>query len=212
MTETQQNQQTPMTTPANEQGGRPASSPPRQIFREHALQHYIRKNEESVLPRTISPLVFTACWIALVLTTLVGFFIWSIPVPNYLNTLGIPAPQDPSASTTQTTSILAFFPVSAQKYIETGQTVQLGDSTHESLLTGHITHVDTQHLNAIELSKRYTLSPTLVQSLPAYEVFVGTITTSQTIPLQNDTSSRVVIHYQQGTRQALSLLLNLSNP
>jgi len=212
MTETQQYQQTPMTTPANEQRGRPASSPPRQIFREHALQHYIRKNEESVLPRTISPLVFTACWIALVLTTLVGFFVWSIPVPNYLNTPGIPTSEDFSANTTQTTTILAFFPASAQNYIEIGQAVQVGGSTLKTPLTGHITRVDTQHLNAIELSKRYTLSPTQVQSLPAYEAFVGTITTSQTIPLQNDTSNRVVVRYQQGTRQALSLLLNLSNP
>jgi hypothetical protein len=212
MTEAQQDYQTPKMTTSQEPGEQPASSTPRQIFRAHALQHYMQQNEQSVLPRTISPLVFTYCWIMLSLTVLVGFFIWSIPVPNYLDTLGMPTPQGPSASTTETTSILAFFPLSAQAYIRSGQIVQVGGHPLESTLVGHITHIDTQHLNATELVKRYALSPALIQFLPASDVFVGTITTSQAIPLQNDTSGRVIVHYQQGTRQALSLLLDLSNP
>jgi hypothetical protein len=157
--------------------------------------------------------VFTYCWVVLALTTLVGFFIWSIPVPNYVDTLGMPILQESSASTTtQTTSILAFFPLSAQAYIRPGQIVHIGSPRLESTLTGRITRVDTQHLNVTELSKRYVVSPALVQFLPTSEIFVGTITTSQAIPLHNDTSSRVLIRYQQGTRQALSLLLDLSNP
>jgi hypothetical protein len=212
MTETQQDQHTPKTTTSQEQRDQPASSTPRQIFREHALQHYIQKNEQSVLPKTISPFVFTCCWIALSLTILAGFLIWSVPVPNYLNTLGMPIPQGSPASTAQTTSILAFFPLSAQAYIRPGQIVQVGGNTLESALAGHITHIDTQHYNATELVKSYALSPALVQFLPRSEVFVGTITTSQPIPLQNDTSGRVMVHYQQGTRQAFSLLLDLHNP
>jgi hypothetical protein len=208
MTETQQDQQTPKTTTSDEQRDQPASSMPRQIFREHALQHYIQKNEKSVLPKTISPFVFTCCWIALSLTILAGFLIWSIPVPNYLDTLGIP--QESQASTTQTTSILAFFPLSAQAYIRPGQIVQVGGNPLESTLAGHITSVDTQHLNVTELSQRYALNPTVVQSLPARDMFVATITTSQAIPLQHDISVRFIVHYQQGTRQALSLLLDLS--
>jgi hypothetical protein len=212
MTEAQQNFQTPMTTPPQEQRDQLASSTPQQIFRAHALQHYMQNNEQNILPRTISPVVFTCCWIALSLTILVGFLIWSIPVPNYLDTLGMPTPQGSSPNPTQTTSILAFFPLSAQAYIRLGQIVQVGGNPLESTLAGHITHIDTQHLNATALVKRYDLSPALIQFLPASEVFVGTITTSQAIPLQNDTSGRVIVHYQQGTRQALSLLLDLSNP
>ncbi len=211
MTKAQQDQYTAQTTTSQEQRDQPVSSMPRQIFREHALQHYMQKNEQSVLPKTISPFVFTCCWIALFLTTLAGFLIWSVPVPNYLNTLGMPIPQGSSASTTQTTSILAFFPASAQPYIQPGQIVQVGGNTLESALAGRITHVDTQHYHATELVKSYALSPALVQFLPRSEVFVGTITTSQPIPLQNDTSGRVMVHYQQGTRQAFSLLLDIRN-
>ncbi len=212
MTEAQQEYQISEMTASQEQRDQPASPPPRQIFRAHALQHYMQTNEQNILPRTISPFVFTCCWIALSLTILAGFLIWSIPVPNYLDTLGMPISQESSASTTQTTSILAFFPLSAQAYIRSGQIVQVGGNPLESTLAGHIIHVDTQHLNATALVKRYALSPALIQFLPTSEVFVGTITTSQAIPLQNDTSGRVIVHYQQGTRQALSLLLNLSNP
>jgi hypothetical protein len=212
MTEAQQDQQTLKTMPLREQRYQPASSPPRQIFREQALQHYIQKNEQTVLPRTISPFVFTCCWIVLALAILASFFIWSVPVPNYVETLGIPVIPESSASTTQTTSILTIFPLRAQAYIRSGQIVQVGGPTLEYPLTGHITSIDTQHLNTTELSQRYALSPTLVQSLPASEVFVGTITTSQAIPIQNDISSRVIVRYQQGTRRALSLLLGLSNP
>jgi hypothetical protein len=212
MTEAQQNQQTLKQTPSREQRDQPTSSPPRQIFREHALQHYIQKNEKSVLPQTLSPVAFICCWIMLALTILAGFFIWSIPVPNYVDTLGMPIRQGSSENTTQTTSILAFFPLSAQAYIRSGQTVQVGSAMHESPLTGRLTDVNTEHLNATELDKRYALSPALVQFLPKSEVFVGTIITSQALPLQSDTSDRVIIRYQQGTRQALSLLLDQTNP
>jgi hypothetical protein len=212
MTEAQQDQQTLKQPPSREQRDQPVSSPPRQIFREHALQHYIQKNEKSVLPRTISPFAFIYCWIVLALTILVSFFIWSIPVPNCVDTLGMPILQGSSTSTTQTTSILAFFPLSAQAYIRSGQTVQVTSPMLESPLIGRLTDVDTEHLNVTELSKRYALIPALVHFLPKSEVFVGTVTTSQAIPLQSDTSSRVIIRYQQGTKQALSLLLDQSKP
>ena len=212
MTEAQQEQPTLKRTPSRVQRDQPAASPRQQIFREQALQHYIQKNEKSVLPQTISPFVFTCCWTVLALTALIGFVIWSIPVPNYVDTLGMPILQgSPTSTTTQTTSILAFFPLKAQTHIRSGQIVQVGSPRLESTLTGHIVRVDTQHLNAIELVERYALNPALIQFLPASEVFVVTITTSQAIPLQNDTSSRVIVRYQQGTRQALSLLLDLSN-
>jgi hypothetical protein len=218
MNETQQYQYTPQAeftsapTTFQEQRDQAVSYVPRQIFREHALRHYMQKNEQSVLPKTISPFVFTCCWIVLCLTILAGFLIWSIPVPNYLNTLGMPIAQGSSASTTQTTTILAFFPLSAQAYIRSGQIVQIGGSTLESAVAGRITHVDTQHYNATELVKSYNLSPALVQFLSGSEVFTGTIMSAQPIPLQNDTSGRVIVHYQQGTREALSLLLDLRNP
>jgi hypothetical protein len=212
MTETQQNQQTSKTTISLEQKDQSSSSIPRQIFREHALQHYTQKNEKNVLPRTISPFMFICCWIALTLTILASLLIWSIPVPNYLDTLGIPTPQGSPGRTTQTTSILVFFPVSAQAYIRPGQVVQISGNTIDYTLAGRITHVDTQHLNMTELGKRYAFKPEMVQFLPATtDVFVGTITTSQAIPLKSDTSDRITVHYQQGTRQALSLLLDLSN-
>jgi hypothetical protein len=198
-----------MTT-SPQQHDQPALSTPRQIFREQALQHYIQKNEESVLPKTISPFVFTCCWIMLALTILGGFLIWLIPVPNYLDTVGIA--QEPPAGTTQTSSILAFFPLSARVYIRPGQIVQVGGNPSEVTLTCHITHVDTQRLNAKELGQRYALDPAMLQFPPSTEVFVGTITTSKAIPLQQDRNVRVIVRYQQGTRQALSLLLNLNNP
>jgi hypothetical protein len=206
MTQIQQDQDTPKMTTSPQQRDQPASPTPRQIFREHALQHYIQKNEESVLPKTISPFVFACCWIVLVLTILIGFLIWLIPVPNYLDTLGVA--QELPVSTTQTTSILALFPLSAQAYIRSGQIVQVGTNPNEVTLTGHITHVDTQHLSATELGQRYALEPEIVQLLPSTAVFVGTITTSKAIPLQQGRSVRVIVRYQQGTRQALSLLLS----
>lgn len=206
MTQTQQGEYAPKMTTVPQSQDQSASSAPRQIFREHALQHYIQKNEETVIPKTISPLVLTCCWIMLSLTILTGFLIWLIPVPNYLDTFGIA--QVFPASTRQTTSILAFFPLSAQAYIQSGQIVQVGNNPSEVTLTGHITHVDMQHLNATELGERYALDSTSLQFLPATEVFVGTITTVKAIPLQQDGSVRVVVRYQQGTKQAISLLMN----
>jgi hypothetical protein len=211
MAEAQQDQQASKTTAAHEQTDHSTSYTPRQIFREHALQQYIQKNEKTVLPKTISPFVFTCCWIALALSMLAGFLIWSIPVPNYLDTIGMPTLQGSSTNTAYTKNILVFFPLSAQAYIKPGQIVQVSGNNIDSTVVGHIMHVDPRHLNKTALEKQDAFRPELVQFLPSTEIFVGTITISQAIPAQNDTSNRVVVRYQQGTRQAISLLMDLSS-
>ena len=71
--------------------------------------------------------------------------------------------------------------------------------------------MDTQHLNAHEVGERYAVDSELLRFLPESQVFVGIITISQTIPLQNNASDRVTVRYRQGSRQVLSLLLDLSN-
>ena len=211
MTEAQQDQQASKTTRAHEQREQSISSTPRQIFREHALQRYIQKSEKSVLPKTISPFVFTCCWIALFLSMLTGFLVWSIPVPNYLDTLGIPALQGSSVNTMQTKTILVIFPLSAQAYIRPGQEVQVSGNNIDATVIGRIIHVDPHRLNKTALEKQYAFKPEMMQFLPAAEVFVGNIAISQAVPAQNDTSNRVTVRYQEGTRQAISLLLDLSN-
>ncbi len=207
----QQQQQASKGTAFQEPEDQSSSATPRQIFRTHALQHYMQKNEKNVLPRTISPLVFACCWIALTLTIVAGFLTWSIPVPNYLDTLGIPIAQgSPNTDATRTTTVLVFFPLSAQPYIQPRQAVQVSGNNIDSILTGRITHVDPSHLNTAGLGKQYALKPEMAQFLPAANVFVATVTLAQAIPLHNDTSYRVIVRYQQGTRRALSLLLDLS--
>jgi hypothetical protein len=43
----------------------------RSIFRERAMQHYLHKHEQDVLPRSVSPALFLFLWIALVLLLVV---------------------------------------------------------------------------------------------------------------------------------------------
>ncbi len=53
------------------------NSPQRRIFRERALQVYMRQHQPDVLPRLLAPGLFLFCWflLALLLCLLIGFLI-----------------------------------------------------------------------------------------------------------------------------------------
>ncbi|MBE3561784.1 MAG: hypothetical protein IMW89_21560 [Ktedonobacteraceae bacterium] len=53
------------------------NQPQRQIFRQHALQHYMQNSEQQVLPRAISPRIFVACWLIFLLLLGTGLLIIS---------------------------------------------------------------------------------------------------------------------------------------
>jgi hypothetical protein len=204
----QQLLQQPQATSSYQQGY-PASLGPQQIFREHAVRHYIQRSEQSVLPKTISPFVFMLCWLGLALTILISFLIWSVPLPNYVDTLGIPIPPHSAANTSATNTFLVFFPRGAQAYVQQGQTVKLNINSVSSPLTARITQFKTQPLQADAIKQRYGLNPNILQPFPPDGVLVGIVTTPQMISLQSLMGGRVIIRYQSGTIKALSLLLGM---
>lgn len=189
-----------------EQNGSNGPMQSRQIFREHAMQHYMQKNEQTIKIKTISPIVFTCCWIILTLIILAGFLVWSVPVPNYAETLAIAQP----AQNGKTSTLLAFFPTSARQYLQSGQTIQISGNTPQNTLTGHITTIDPQALGPLALGTRYQLQSDIVHLLPSTDFYVATITLTQPIPVPGDISTRLTLRYQQGTSRALSLFLNLN--
>ena len=63
--------------------------PKRQIFRESAIQHYIRNREKDVLLRIIPLPLAVFLWVLLSIFLMAGLFAWNERIPTYTNGTGI---------------------------------------------------------------------------------------------------------------------------
>ena len=186
----------------------PQTQPRRQIFRQHAIQQYIQSGAKDTLPKTISPFTFTLWWILLLLTLLIGLFIWSIPIPYYAYAPGIVLGQQLLSHPTHGAQVLVFFPASARSRLHRGQPVLVRMEVDGLQIAGHLEHITSQPLTPEEIGNRYALSADQLQALPP-AIIIGTVRLHQRRLLQRYIGSSVRVQYQEGTRHILSLLLNI---
>ena len=97
----------------------------RPIFRDAAIKYSIQSREKSVLPRFVSPPVFTLLWIFFALCIIAGVLAWNVQIPTYVASTGfVTGPDQPVASQGQT-SVILFIPASSFALLKDGQTVQI---------------------------------------------------------------------------------------
>lgn len=99
----------------------------RPIFRDAAIKYYMQGREKSVLPRFVSPPVFTLLWIFFALCVIAAILAWNIQIPTYVASTGlVTGPDQPAATTIQDqTSVILFIPASSFALLKDGQTVQI---------------------------------------------------------------------------------------
>src|SRR5690348_13240933 len=111
--------------------------PRRQIFRESAMQQYIQRREQDVLPQIISPPVFACSWFLLALILLAGLLAWSAELPTDEAASGVIIQQQQKTATNSTAQAIIFFPSADASQLHTGQPIQLtiGSTTMNSTIT-----------------------------------------------------------------------------
>ena len=130
----------------------------RSIFREEALQYYKQRSSRDVLPRYISPPVFLAFWIFILLGMGLLLVAWNIRLPVYQSGTAviINARQTPYQGQGTDMLALVFFSPTQAKTIHQGMPIQLLLNSSQPL-EERLTTVTTVPLSPQEIRDTYHL-------------------------------------------------------
>jgi hypothetical protein len=131
----------------------------RPLFREHALQHYMNRRENDILPRIVSPPVFLFVWLLFGLVIVCGFFAWTERVPVFVHGSGVAQIGGQKINAQQSyVNVLIFVPFNNSAQVRTGVhgRVQFGSSSQN--FNGTITNVDRSVLSPVAIRKQYMLT------------------------------------------------------
>lgn len=135
------------------------ANPRRQIFRASAMQQYIQRREQDILPQIISPPVFACSWFLLALILMAALLAWSAQLPTYISASGVITQQTGSSSTTQA---VVFFPSADASQLRAGQPVKLTIGSNTSV-TSTITRMQTGIISPADARKQYGLDASEAQ-------------------------------------------------
>jgi hypothetical protein len=175
----------------------------RSIFRESAIQKYLRRQEQGILLRVISPPAFLLLWIVLVFFLGAIGLTWLVEIPVSLTGQGIIMGQNQQGESKIVAAL--FFSPDQQGQLHRGQPVQLNVGSTASGLTGSIASVETQTISPEEARQRFNLQGALVQVVtgPSIVAFVDIRSASST---RIYAGSMCAAQVRIGSQRALSLL------
>lgn len=94
----------------------------RTIFRPDAIERYVQRGEQSVLPRFVSPRTFAFLWALLALLAASGFLAWFAQVPVYASGLAVVVDAGHLALDAYDNLVLALFlPPENRSQLQVGQ-------------------------------------------------------------------------------------------
>lgn len=175
------------------------------IFREKALEKYLRKQEQTILLRLASPPMFAFFWILLLLLLGAGFIAWQTRVPISVTAQGIVMEQGATGQAEGQVMAVLFLSPGQQASIHQGEPAQISISSTSTLVTSTVASVETQVISPSEARTRFNLQGGLAQVITGPSVLV-------TIPIEPAASAHLYAgslcsaSIQIGSRSLLSLL------
>lgn len=183
----------------------------RTLFRQKAWDAYVSKQEQTVLPRFVTPPVFVFLWLFCGLLLVAGGLAWWIEVPTYTAGSGILL-QQPGALPSGKTEVMAliFLPASHVLSLQKGTAIQLQIDQSGSSGSGRIERVEPGLVSPQEARERYTLTgaAALLITRPSMVVFAS-VPPPLSAPLY--VGSLVSTQVPIGTQHLLPLLFGPHN-
>ncbi|GHO83659.1 hypothetical protein [Dictyobacter formicarum] len=178
----------------------------RPIFREHALQHYMQRREDDVLPRIVSPPVFLFVWLVFILVLGVGIAAWLEHIPIYVNGAGIVEESAHKINAQQSeVDALVFVPVYSSDHVRAGTRGLAQFGATGNFFDGHVIGLEPLVLSPEAIQTHYQLSCSAAQTITAPSVAVH----MKVIVPANDqifTGTLLQARIQIGTQRVLALL------
>lgn len=129
------------------------SLPKRSLFREQAIQYHIGNRHKDVLPRFVSPPVFSFLWVLVALCLASGWIASTIHLPILTPGVGMVLTNSPSGETP-----VVLFVTAAQHYaLHAGESARLQIGTGGPVLPGSVTQVASTILSPQAARLQYGL-------------------------------------------------------
>lgn len=139
----------------------------RPLFREHALQQYMNRRENDILPRIVSPPVFLIAWILFGLVVICGLLACVERVPVFVHSSGVAQVGEQKINAQQSyVNVLIFVPVNNSAQVRTGVPGRVKFSSSDQNFNGTITNVDRSVLSPVAIRKQYLLACNAVPDEP----------------------------------------------
>lgn len=168
------------------------------LFREQALDHYMRSRNREVLPRLISPPVFWCLWLVLCLFLILGWIFWNIRVPGYISGLGTLAVTNQGGA-----QAVLFVPADQSRNLHVGEPVQLHIGSTGPALLRRVTAVAPTPLAPTQARQRYKLDGTLALLVTQPSVLL-LVALDASFPASSYAGSIVHAQIQTGEHSILS--------
>lgn len=182
------------------------AQPRRQIFRESAMQQYVQRREQDILPQIVSPPVFAGSWFLLALVLMAGLLAWSAQLPTYQSASGIITKQGQlPSSTSSNVQALIFFPSTDDSQLHVGLPIKLQIGSTGPSLSSTITSIEADIISPSDARQRFQLDTGEAQVItePSRIVIVNL---GKSVSASTFAGSTITAQIQVGTHSVLSQL------
>ena len=137
------------------------------IFRERAIEKYMRRQEIHVILRMVSPPMFLFLWGLLLLAVCGGAVVWSIQVPIFVQGKGIVVQQavPQKTNTQQQTIVLLLLPPDQQANLKVGQSVVVTIAGTNESFTSTIEKVQAGVMSPTDIRMQFNVAAPLSQAI-----------------------------------------------
>jgi hypothetical protein len=177
--------------------------PKRSLFRENAIQYHMSNRHKEVLPRFVSPPVFTFLWVLAALCLMSGWIASTIHLPILTPGVGIVQAKSPSGET----PVVLFVAAVRQRALHSGENVRLQIGTGGPVLPGNVTKVVPTLVSPQAARQQYRLDGPIAL-LVTQPSIVLTVTLSAGVLAASYQGSVAQAQIQVGEQSLLSFSLS----
>lgn len=179
------------------------SLPKHSLFREHALQYHASNRQKEVLPRFVSPPIFTFLWIIVALCLISGWVASNIHLPVLTPGMGMVQTQNLAGET----SVVLFVAAAQQQVLHTGENARIQIGASGPTLSGSVTEVSSTVLSPQTARQQYQLNGSIALLVTQPSVALTVILPARALPA-NYQGSVVQAQIQVGEQNLLSFALS----
>lgn len=190
------------------------ASPDQSIFRQRALDKYVRRQERQVILRLVSPPLFLFLWALLLLAICAGGIVWSIQQPVLVQGKGVVVEQKAANGKPQQIDVLLVLPPDQQANLKVGQPVTINISSANITFQSTLATVEDGVMSPASISTQVTNNQLPLAQLAQTISGPSIVATAAVEPMslaQTYLGSQCQAQVQIGTQSALSLLPGVSN-
>jgi hypothetical protein len=175
----------------------------RSIFRERAIEKYMRRQEINVVLRLVSPRVSRFLWVLCLLFFAVGVLAWSIQTPVVASGHGIVIQQN--ANRVNQTVVLLLLPTNQLPNLHVGQSVNVTINAMSANFNSSIQNVEPMVMSPNDIRTKFNVPASLAPVITGpFAVAIANVVPASQASTYLGSESQVTV--QVGSESVLSML------